>query len=67
MTDEDLEQVLHRYVPASPSDGLRERVLAPPLDSPGAWPWLVAAGVLLCITIGAQAARCACTVSSQRS
>jgi hypothetical protein len=56
MNDEDLERLLQRYEPAGPPDVLRERVLTPPLDARRAWPWLVAASVLLCITIGAQTA-----------
>lgn len=56
MNDQDLEQLLQRYAPVGPPDDLRARVLTPSHETRRAWPWLVAASVLLALTIGAQTA-----------
>lgn len=56
MNDDEIERLLQQYAPVGPPDRLRHRIVAASVDSRRAWPWLVAAGVLLCVTIGAQVA-----------
>jgi hypothetical protein len=56
MNDDDLTGLLRRYRPPGPPTSLRTRALTPPVAPRRAWPWLVAAGVLLALTIGAQTA-----------
>jgi hypothetical protein len=57
MTEPDVEDVLRRYRPAGPPAELRARVVERLLPVGRAWPWAIAAAVLLSATLGLQFAR----------
>ena len=56
MNDDDVVRLLQQYRPVGPPGDLRGRVLRTSSEPRRAWPWLVAAGLLLALAIGAQTA-----------
>lgn len=55
MTDDEIERLLGRYAPVSPTPSLRARVVAPDaIESRRAWPWAVAAAAMLALIVALQ-------------
>ena len=55
MDDRELEALLNKYRPGDPPASLENHLF--PSTHPRAWPWAVAATVLLAITLGLQVGR----------
>ncbi len=52
MDDREIERILSRYQPVSPSSELRARALAAGEPRERIWPWAAAAAALLAATVG---------------